>query len=237
MNDFFNFDEPNFIFNGVNALVDMGCIIEKELPDIQAKPRIDEITVIGRSGTLSEWHGDYETYNLDVGKVSIPYENLEDVKRWLTGYGKLITHNDRDKYMTAIPSFSTEVKFENEWGMFYTFNLTFHCQPFKRKVNEQFILLKGGVSVFNSGSVVSYPLLKVDMNSSDLTILCNNAELKVNNLTKGLVEIDCEKGMVLQNGKFVPSIGEWFDLVPGENKISITGNYSSATLLMRSLWV
>ncbi len=31
---FMNRDEPNFIWKGLNAVLDMGCVIENELPDI-----------------------------------------------------------------------------------------------------------------------------------------------------------------------------------------------------------
>ena len=80
MTEFLNSDEPNFIFKGINALIDMDCIIETELPDIQAQPRIEEISIVGRNGTLTEWYGDYESYDLGIGKISIPYENLRKVK-------------------------------------------------------------------------------------------------------------------------------------------------------------
>ena len=102
MTDFLSNDKPNFIFNGINALTDMGCIIEKELPDITAQPNIEEISVLGRSGSLLEWYGDYKSYDLPAGTVTIPYENLEEVKRWLSGGGKLITHNDIDKVIDAV---------------------------------------------------------------------------------------------------------------------------------------
>ena len=91
----------------------MGCIIEKELPDITAQPNIEEISVLGRSGSLLEWYGDYKSYDLPVGTVTIPYENLEEVKRWLSGGGKLITHNDIDKVIDAI-------KKRNERGSKFT---------------------------------------------------------------------------------------------------------------------
>lgn len=73
MTTFLEKNEPNFIFKGLNATTDMGCIIEKELPDIQAQPSIEEISIIGRSGTLTEWYGDYKPYDLNVGAVTIPY--------------------------------------------------------------------------------------------------------------------------------------------------------------------
>lgn len=239
MTYFLNSDEPNFIFKGINALVDMECIIEAELPDIQAHPRIEEISIPGRSGTLTEWYGDYEPYNLDIGKISIPYENLRRVKQWLTGYGKLITHNDCDKYIEAIPSFSSPYKYENEWGYFYTFELTFHCQPLKRKVNEQAILLdRSELTFYNHGDVKSFPKIEF-YNSGNVyfKIICNDVELVLPTLTEGQVVVDFDKGMAVQNNKIVPSIGEWAEVFPGKNKVSVYGDYVNGKLFMRSLYL
>lgn len=238
MSDFLNRDEPNFVFKGINALVDMGCVIEKELPDVKAQPNIEELTIIGRNGSLTEWYGDYKPYDLDVGKISIPYERLEEVKRWLSGNGKLITHNDVDKYIEAIPKFSTDFVFDNEWGEFYSFELSFRCQPLKRKVNEQPLVLNmPTLTFFNAGTENSYP--KIEFNNSGniyFKVICNETELIVPNLVKGPVTIDCDKGLVIQNGNFVRSIGEWPVIIPGHNKVSIYGDYTEAKLFMRSAW-
>lgn len=239
MKEFLNSDEPNFIFKGVNALVDMGCIIEKEIPDIQARPNIDEISVVGRSGTLTEWHGDYEPYDLDVGKISILYANLEEVRRWLTGSGELITHNDYGKFIEAIPDFSLARKYENEWGYFYTFDLTFRCQPLKRKVNEQPLLLnRASQTFFNPGSIKSFPKIEFyNAQNVYFKLVCNHVELTLPHLGKGAVTIDCEKGMAIQGGEIVRSVGEWPEIYPGENEVSIYGDYLDAKLFMRSLWL
>ena len=45
---------PNFVWKGANALLDYGLTIESELPEIVAKPRYNEITVIGSNRVLNE---------------------------------------------------------------------------------------------------------------------------------------------------------------------------------------
>ena len=236
MTTFLEKNEPNFIFKGLNAATDMGCIIEKELPDIQAQPNIEEISIIGRSGTLTEWYGDYKPYDLNVGAVTIPYENLEDVKRWLSGSGKFISHNDLDKVIDAAPSFSSPLEFGNEWGVFYTFDLTFRCQPLKRKVNEQSIKLYSKNTLFNPGSERSFPIFEVETSGGSLKINCNDVILTIPSMLDGAVKIDCENGLVIQNGRQLRTIGEWPEIVPGENNVSITGGYSGAKILLRSAW-
>ena len=236
MTDFISSDKPNFIFNNVNALTDMGCIIEKELPDINAQPNVEEITVLGRSGSLLEWYGDYKPYDLNVGAVTIPYENLEEVKKWLSGSGKLITHNDVDKVIDATVSFSNSTTFENEWGIFYTFDLTFRCQPLKRKINEQPIKLNSKNMLFNPGTERSFPILEVDTIGGSLEINCNDVILTIPSMFEGAVKIDCEKGLVIQNNRQLMTVGEWPEIIPGENNVSITGIYSEAKIFMRSAW-
>lgn len=229
-------DEPNFIFKNINALTDMACIIEKELPDIKAQPNIEEITILGRSGSLTEWYGDYKPYDLEVGTITIPYENLESVKRWLSGSGKLISHNDFDKVIDAVPSFTGQTNFENEWGVFYTFSLSFHCQPLKHKANELPVQLNSKNVVFNPGSEKSYPYLKVETSGGEFTITCNDTKITTIALSSGTVSIDCDKGLVIQNDKQLRTIGDWPEVIPGKNEISITGNYSYAEILLRSAW-
>lgn len=238
MMDFFNSDEPNFVFKGMNALIDFGCIIESEIPDIKAQPNIEEITVIGRSGTLTEWYGDYSAYDLQIGTITIPYENLEEVKRWLTGTGKLITHNDYDKYIEATPKFSNPLEFGNEWGVFYKFELTFRCQPFKKKVNEKSLSIKERSKIFfNAGAINSYPLIEVATKAGDLEVNLNGTTIKLINLSNAWVVVDCEKGEVTQLERSISSIGEWPEIIPGQNQISFSGNFIEAEITMRSSWL
>lgn len=46
--------------------LDYGLTIESELPEIVAKPRYNEITVIGSNRVLNEWFGDYEPFDLKL---------------------------------------------------------------------------------------------------------------------------------------------------------------------------
>lgn len=125
MTDFLEADIPNFIWKNRNALLDYDCIIENELPEINPKPRVKSVSVLGRNGEFHEWFGDYEGYDLKVEGITIPYERLHEVKEWLTGFSQLITHNDQDKYREAWVTIDTETIFKNEWGAYYTFSVTF----------------------------------------------------------------------------------------------------------------
>ena len=165
-------DFPNFIFNNIDAFHDMGCIIEKEIPEVAPNMRVELIKPPGMNGTLHKTYGDYESFNLPISNISIPYENLEDVKRWLRGSGRLITHNDKDKYLQARARHSAPLEFENEIGVFYNFNLVFECQPLKRKVNEQPVSLKiGETEIHNPGTEISCPYFEIISKGGSIEII------------------------------------------------------------------
>ena len=77
---FMNRDEPNFIWKGLNAVRDMGCIIENELPDILPNKRYDTYSIVGRSGEFNETYKDYEQFDYEIEDVTIHYDNLKEVK-------------------------------------------------------------------------------------------------------------------------------------------------------------
>ncbi len=91
-----------------------------------------------------------------IKDVSVSYERLPEVKRWLSGQSELITHNNVNVYVNAVCNINNEVEYVNEWGTFYSFEIIFRCEPLKRKVNELFINLKKGENiVINHGDEVS----------------------------------------------------------------------------------
>ncbi|CAD5902457.1 phage tail protein [Carnobacterium maltaromaticum] len=231
-------DTPNFIFNNANALVDYGCIIENELPEITAQPNISVKKIPARSRELHIWHNDYLSYDLPVKDITIPYENFKDVIRWLRGSGKLITHNDPDKYRDVFVSISKEQSYENEWGVFYTFDLTFECQPFKKKIYEEPTDLEQGENIIvDNGMEPSSPYFEFTSTGGDITITIENKIFKLLATTAGSITLDCEMGLAVFDGSIVKTQGEYPKLHPGENSIILDGAFSSATILKRSVWL
>lgn len=231
-------DTPNFIFKGENALLDHGLIIQDELPVISSVPNIEEIKILGRSRTLTEWHGDYESFDYPVKNVSIPYENLAEVTRWLTGSGALITHNDIDKYMDSKVNINRPVEYENQWGVFYDFDINFRCQPFKFKVSENPIPLElGENSVFDHGMEIAKPFFEIESNGGDIMIKIGSRKITALNTNRGMLTIDTESGIVTQSTKKIVTIGYFPVIQPGVNVIDISGSFKSAKVKLRSVWL
>lgn len=236
--DYLEKDTPNFVFKGENALLDHGLIIANELPVISSIPNIEEIKILGRSRTLTEWHGDYEAYDYPVEDVTIPYEHIGEVQRWLRGTGKLITHNDVDKYVEAKVNMTRPIEFENQWGVFYDFEISFRCQPFKYKVAEKFInLVSGSNIVMDHGMENARPYFEIDSNGGDISIEIGDRKLTVLNTNTGLLTIDTESGVIFQTSKNLFTKGYYPFVYPGTNNIKLMGSFKSAKVKLRSVWL
>lgn len=236
--DFMDKDEPNFIWKNLRAVSDMECIIETELPEISPGQRYEAIKMVGRNGELHEAFGDYDSYDYPIKNITIPHNQLTAVKRWLRGHGRLITHNDRDKYRDCICQMGKETEFENEWGVFYTFSVVFRSQPFRRKVQEKANRFLKGIFEFDDpGDEVAKPLLEIDATGGDFTIEIGQTKLTVINALKGKVLIDTEFGKILQGTATLFSRGTWPRIQPGNNKLITSGNLTGGTLLNRSVWL
>lgn len=231
-------DEPNFIWKNLNATIDMDCIIESELPEIMPAKRYETYTVQGRNGELNETFGDYEAFNLEIKNVTIPHFKLRDIKNWLSGRSQLIVHNDPDKYLDAICSLGKEIKYENEWGIFYTFDVTFRCQPFRRKVGEApKIFNLAEIDIYDHGDEKAYPYLEIDSKGGNITIQIANKAITILNTLATVVTIDTELGKVIQENLPLFTKGEWPYLVPGKNHIKISGKFKEVRFLNRSVYL
>ncbi|WP_422698896.1 phage tail protein [Enterococcus durans] len=235
---FMNPDEPNFVWKNLNAVVDMECIIETELPDIMPNKRYETYTIQGRNGELTETFDDYEPFDFKVEDITIPHSKLREVKRWLSGRSQLITHNEPDKYLDAICSMSKEVSFENEWGYFYTFDVTFRCQPFKRKVGESpKVFNVSKIDLYDHGDEKTQPYFEIDSKGGNLSIKIGNRTLTILNTMVGTVTVDTELGKVMQEGMPLFTQGDWPLLLPGKNTIELSGKFDQIRFWNRSVYL
>lgn len=236
--DFMDPDEPNFIWKGLNALKDMGCIIESELPEISANKRYETYSVVGRSGELHETFGDYEAYDYEIEDITIPRERLSEVKQWLSGRGQLITHNDQDKYRDCICTMSKAMEFENEWGVFYTFKAVFRSQPLRRKVRDvPKSFSKGSLTFFDPGQEVAKPYFEIQSTGGNITLNIGERSLTLLNTLAATVTVDCENGKAMQEGLTVFTKGDWPWIYPGENVLDASGSMKSGQMWNRSVWL
>ncbi|WP_237580214.1 phage tail protein [Candidatus Enterococcus huntleyi] len=235
---FMNSDEPNFIWKNLNALIDMECIIESELPDILPNKRYETYSVVGRNGELTETFNDYEPFDFEIKDISVPYDRLQEVKRWLTGKSKLITHNDEDKYLDAVCSMSKAVSFENEWGCFYKFDVVFRCQPLKKRVNEPpKIITSSRIDFTDSGDELAHPYFEIDSKGGNLSLTIGVKTILLQNTLTGMITVDTELGKAMQEGAPLFTRGDWPTISPGKNRLIVSGNFQEIKLWNRSVYL
>lgn len=228
------------IINGVNSLTINGLAIN-ELPPI-TKPLqrtlIEEID--GRDGDIITKLG-YGAYD-KVMTIGL-YHNfdIDEVIAFFNGSGTITFSNEADKvyYFTILE----QIDYESLLS-FKTATITIHCQPFKYPLtNTPVNLSTGDSTVKNLGNVYSKPLLTL-VGSGTITIsLEDNQILSIDMTDVGTMVIDTvlleaynPNTGVLLNRKVTGDYSK-FKLQPGDNKITIGGTITSATIENITRWL
>ena len=139
-----------FNFKNIDSRNISGLIVQ-ELPPITKPPmRVSLIEIDGRDGDLIEELG-YQAYDkvIKIG-LSRGY-NINEIISWLNGDGELILSNENDKYYKA--KIINQIDFER-LVRFKTANIKFHVQPYKYKIDENFIVVNQTVT--NQGNTLQY---------------------------------------------------------------------------------
>ena len=129
--------EDFFIINNECSL-DHGVVV-KELPSITIpKKRVEEVTVLGRDGTLTVSDETYEP-TTKTCKVYYNGENPDELIAFLQD-GKVIFSNFPDRFynmqiVSEIPI--DEIFKNNEYGDWYEFPINFRCQPFGYSIDNE----------------------------------------------------------------------------------------------------
>lgn len=233
---------PWFAFKNLHSKNDMNCVIDEELPSFSPTENIEIVKVRGRNGTLHRHLGTYDSFDYPITLQILNFGDLENVKRWLQGVGKLILCHDPDKYYQAtVINSGNPIKFENQMDTFWLFTVVFELQPLKRKVRESEKNLQTGKNIFtNSGTEKSLPRLLIKTSGEgDIEISAKNGIFKVISPPSGEIEIDSDLGTVVdKDGLFVKNSGKYPQIFPGKNEIVLSTNRTiiSASILLRSLY-
>ncbi|EUJ41981.1 hypothetical protein [Brochothrix campestris] len=228
---------PYFIFNNQHSLIDYDCIIENELHEVSAEERVEVIKITGRNGSLHRSYGDYDSFTYEIKDITIPCDRLDDVRGWLRGSGDLILHTDKDKCRKARVLMGAPFQYENEWGVFYTFSVSFECQPFRYKVVDPVIDLETGVNrLFDAGTESAKPVFYIESLGGDLVFVINGDTFSLMNTKAGFITLDSELGQAIFDGAIVKSKGKYPQLQPGLNEIEVNGAFKRVSLQKRSVW-
>lgn len=230
--------EDFFIINNECSL-DHGVVV-KELPSITIpKKRVEEVTVLGRDGTLTVSDETYEP-TTKICKVYYNGENPDELITFLQD-GKVIFSNFQDRFynmqiVSEIPI--DEIFKNNEYGNWYEFNITFRCQPFGYSIdNEEVIITQKDTSIYNYASKESDPIITV-FGDGDINLLIDEQQVTLKGV-EGYITIDSTKlrsykDLENQNSK---KIGNFPILKVGENNINWDGNITKIVITPNYRWI
>lgn len=224
-----------FIFKGIDS-DSMGVYQTDNFPLPIASPRLEEITIPGRHGTLTLYDGGYQGSEITSNVVIKCDEEplyMDEISQWLSGIGKLELEGLDDRYFIARVSniLSVDQFLRND---VYKFPLTFKCQPFGYlNTGTRPIVFSSGNTLRNQGNFESTPLI-VAHGTGEGTITINDTVITLSNID-GYVNIDsetleCYKGDTNLGQNMV---GDYPILKTGVNTITFDGGITSISVTPR----
>ena len=167
--------------------------------------------------------------------------DINDIISFFNQEGTIIFSNEADKYYKF--QIFNQIDYE-ALLKFKTANITFHCQPFKYKLNENPVTLSSGDNtVVNEGNIYSKPTLNIKGSGTISVFLDGNQIFNIDLSEKTEIEIDTSTleaynpndGTLLN--RIVTGDYDAFRLASGNNTISVSGTITSASISNYSRWL
>lgn len=231
----------SFTFKNTSSTSFEGLCVTSLPPITKPSMRTEEIKIDGRDGSIFRDLG-YSTYKKTIDLVKIGEVNIENLKSWLDGEGKLILSNESDKYYNAKVIESIDY---SRLLLYDKDKVTFLVQPYKYSTTETKstfnITNETEITVTNSGNCNSKPIITI-YGSGTINLSLNGTQLFVINLgEEEFITIDVEKMEAYKSGilknRLITGNYDNFALIPGNNTISFTGTVSKIEIENYSRWL
>ena len=226
-----------FIWNGIKS-TDMGVIMLKAPSISIPQRRVNEIKVSGRNGTLHEDEQTFGNYTKEAECHVMDRSQIDEVCKWLTGFGEVIFSSEPDKVYRAY--IKNQISFGSILKNINDFLIQFDVQPFKYRANplRDDLELTAPTIIRNSGTVYSEPIITV-YGSGDITLSINDVDYPLYGVSE-YITIDSEmmevfKENMNQNSKYGGETFPRFEV--GENTISWTGNVTKVEIQPKWRWL
>lgn len=201
-----------FTYDGVHSSV-MGVVLQREMVLSPPIPRIETITVPGRSGVLTRWDGSYEARTLSGDFYALSANvgaDVQLVSRWLVGSlspKRLIQDSDAQHYLLAVPTAGAQTALR--LGLLAPFSLSFTCDPRRYLVwGDEEMDISAQRAIYNPTGFPSQPLLFVDGAGMVTITLGDSLSLLTVNVPEGGVWIDTQSAQAYNSNGSMNSLVE-----------------------------
>lgn len=222
-----------FIFNNISS--EDYLMVNKLPPIIKSTKDIEKIEIQGRDGFLTQ---DNETYRSTIKTVEctiMDLNNIDFICSWLDGSAQVIFSNEPDKIYKA--TITNQIEFKKVAVTFHTLIIQFECQPHKYSIDNNPIVLSSPGTIFNPGTAISKPIIKIyGTGSIDLSINSNGIHLAnvVDYVVIDSELMDAYKDTVLKNNDMN---GDFPILIVGDNEISWIGSVAKVEITPNWRWL
>ena len=220
-------ETPYFIWKDIDSR-SMGVKVLAYPPRIHPKERVEYVTIPGKSGDIAIKEGKhiYDAYTRPMELRNCCGFDIEKVRKWLTGQGKMIYGCEPDRV------YHVDLSAVNQYDYFvrgiWCCTLQMRTQPLKERLYNISETLTDAGTIKNTGDVEAFPVIIATPNlgATTMEITVNNRTLTIRNVT-GAVRIDCDAEEVSDLARtelYTKESGGPFPiLLPGDNEFDGSG--------------
>lgn len=211
----------NYKWKGI-TFTSKGVVIEKIPLVSRANHSYTKYTIPGRSGNLVI---DNKTYDEVPFSLECHFNNtttnINDVKSWLDGYGKLQLDNEKEYtgYVSNVISFEQIKRFDK-------FIVQFMLKPFAKALTPTTIT-RTTSGTFTANTVNTYPTITIT-GSGTIGLTLNGTSFTISN-ANGTYILDCEAKIITKAGLSQSSSmsGDFPMIINGSNSLTVSGTISA----------
>lgn len=219
---------PSFQWKNQDSFADYGIVISV-LPTLARAQRNADVTAIqGHDGDYVVDYGTYQSITFPMTCTLLDGTLINEIKTWLDGYDNLIFSWDSDKYYKA--NLINRIDITQSFESYGEFPLLFNADPFGYDLNTADITLTAPSQIFNSGTAISKPVIKV-YGEGTITLMVGATTVVLTNVVDYVTidsdKVNCYKDTNNQN-QYMTGFFPTLDI--GQNGVSWTGTVTSVVI-------
>lgn len=220
-------ETPYFIWKDIDSR-SMGVKVLAYPPRIHPKERVEYVAIPGKAGDLAIKEGRhiYDAYTRPMELRNSCGFDIEKVRKWLTGQGKMVYGCEPDR------AYQVDLSAVQQYDYFsrgiWICTLQMRTQPLKERLYSIAETLDAAGTVHNGGDVEAYPVIIATpgLGATTMTVTVDDKTLTISNVT-GAVRIDSDAKEVTDVSRTelltLNSGGPFPVLAVGDNAISGSG--------------